>query len=281
MTALMNFMNGKVCIVTGANAGIGKATAVGLAQRGATVVMVCRSRERGEAARQAIIKKSAGSDVQLFVADLASQDEIRKLANALLSQFPRLDVLINNAAVIPLRRMVSVDGLEMQLAVNHLAPFLLTNLLLDRLKASAPSRIIAVSSGVHRGATIHFDDLQSEHHYHHTNVYAMTKLMNVLFTRELAQRLAGSGVTAYSLHPGVPATRLSAHYAGHEGEERASFADLLAAAQTSIYLATAPEIENLSGEYFANSRFQPSTAVANDATIAQKLWQASAELTHL
>jgi NAD(P)-dependent dehydrogenase (short-subunit alcohol dehydrogenase family) len=192
-----------------------------------------------------------------------------------------VDVLINNAAVIPLRRAVSVDGLEMQLAVNHLAPFLLTNLLLERLKESAPSRIINVSSGVHRGADIPFGDLQSERRYHHTSVYAMTKLMNVLFTKELARRLAGSGVTAYALHPGVPATKLSTNYAGYEGEERANFADLMASAQTSIYLATSPDVVDLSGEYFANSRVQESTAEANDPDIAQQLWQVSAQLTGL
>lgn len=274
-------MNGKVCIVTGANAGIGKATAVGLAQRGATVVMVCRSQERGEAAQQEIAERSGSGDLHLLIADLASQADIRQLANTILNQFPRLDVLINNAAIIPLRRSVSVDGLELQLAVNHLAPFLLTNLLLDRLTASAPARIINVSSGVHRGATIPFDDLQSERHYHHTTVYAVTKLMNVLFTKELARRLTSSGVTAVSLHPGVPATKLSTNYAGYEGESRASFADLLASAQTSIYLATSPEVVDLNGEYFANSQVQVSTAVANDPTVAQKLWQVSARLTNL
>ncbi len=274
-------MDGKVCIVTGANAGIGKATAVGLAQRGATVVMVCRSQERGEAAREEIMARAGSGEVQLLIADLASQAEIRQLAKTILDQFPRVDVLINNAAIIPLRRSVSVDGLELQLAVNHLAPFLLTNLLLERLKASAPARIINVSSGVHRGATIPFDDLQSERHYHHTSVYAITKLMNVLFTKELARRLVGSGVTAYSLHPGVPATKLSTHYAGYEGEERASFAELMASAQTSIYLATSPDVVDLSGNYFANSRVQESTAVANDPETAQKLWQVSAQLANL
>jgi NAD(P)-dependent dehydrogenase (short-subunit alcohol dehydrogenase family) len=274
-------MDGKVCIVTGANAGIGKATAVGLAQRGATVVMVCRSRERGEAAREKIIERAGCDDVHLLLADLATQNEVRQLAEAILLQFSHVDVLINNAAVIPLRRAVSVDGIEMQLAVNHLAPFLLTNLLLERLKESAPARIINVSSGVHRGAGISWDDLQSERRYHHTSVYAMTKLMNVLFTKELARRLTGSGVTAYALHPGVPATRLSTNYAGYDGEARASFADLMASAQTSIYLATSPEVEDLSGEYFANSRVQESTAEANDPDTAQKLWAVSAQLTNL
>jgi NAD(P)-dependent dehydrogenase (short-subunit alcohol dehydrogenase family) len=274
-------MDGKVCIVTGANAGIGKATAVGLAQRGATVVMVCRSQERGETAREEIIERAGSGEVHLLIANLASQDEVRQLAETILVEFPRVDVLINNAAIIPLRRAVSVDGIEMQLAVNHLAPFLLTNLLLERLKASASARIINVSSGVYRGADILWDDLQSERRYHHTSVYAVTKLMNVLFTKELARRLNGTGVKAYSLHPGVPATKLSVHYAGREGEGRASFADLMDAAQTSIYLATSPEVEDLSGEYFANSRAQESTAEANDPETAQKLWQVSAQLTGL
>ena len=274
-------MDGKVCIVTGANAGIGKATAVGLAQLGATVVMVCRHLGRGEAARQEIVERSGSSDLHLLIADLASQAEIRRLATEILAQFPRIDVLINNAAVIPLRRSTTADGLKLQLAVNHLAPFLLTNLLLGRLKASAPARIVNVSSGVHRGATIHFDDLQSERNYHHTAVYAMTKLMNVLFTKELARRLVGSNVTANALHPGVPATKLSAHYAGYDGQERASFADLMASAQTSLYLATSPDVADVTGKYFANSRVQESTAVANDPTVAQKLWQISAQFTDM
>lgn len=274
-------MNGKICIVTGANAGIGKATAVGLAERGATVIMVCRHEGRGEVARAEIAKRSGLDDLHLLIADLASQAEIRQLAQTILDKFPRLDVLINNAAVIPLRRTVSVDGIELQLAVNHLAPFLLTNLLLDRLKASAPSRIITVSSGVHRGANINFDDLQSKRHYHHTSVYATTKLMNVLFTTELAQRLEGTGVTANSLHPGVPATKLSARYAGYDGEERASFANLMAAAETSLYLASSPEVETVSGGYFANSWIQASTAVAKDRALAKKLWEISAALTNL
>ena len=274
-------MNGKICIVTGANAGIGKATAVGLAELGATVVMVCRDLGRGESARREVAERAGRDDLHLFIADLASQTEVRQLAKAILAQFPRVDVLINNAAIIPLQRTTTVDGVELQLAVNHLAPFLLTNLLLDRLKASAPARIVNVSSGVHRGATIHFGDLQSERSYHHTGVYAVTKLMNVLFTKELARRLAGSDVTANALHPGVPATKLSANYAGRDGQARASFADLMASAQTSLYLATSPEVAEVTGEYFANSRIQASTAVANDPVIAQKLWQISAQLIGL
>ena len=274
-------MDGKVCIITGANAGIGKATAVGLAQRGATVVMVCRSQERGEAAREEIAERSGSETLHLLLADLAVQAEVRQLAKTILEQFPHIDVLINNAAIIPLQRTVTADGLELQLAVNHLAPFLLTNLLLEKLKASAPARIITVSSGVHRGAAIPFDDLQSEQRYHPTSVYAMTKLMNVLFTQELARRLAGSGVTAYALHPGVPATKLSSNYAGYEGQERASFADLMQAAQTSLYLATASDVADLSGEYFSNSRVEASTAVATDPTVAQKLWRVSAQLANL
>lgn len=274
-------MNGKVCIVTGANAGIGKATAVGLAELGATVLMICRSLERGQIALQEIEERSGNNNLYLLIADLAAQQEIRHLVHAILGRFPRIDVLVNNAAVIPLRRTLSVDGLELQLAVNHLAPFLLTNLLLEQLKASAPARIINVSSGVHRGAAIQFGDLQSERHYHHTDVYSMTKLMNVLFTKELARRLVGTGVTANALHPGVPATRLSARYAGYDGHERASFAELRAAAQTTLYLAASPDVVGVSGQYFANSRIQESTAVANDPDIAQKLWQISAQLTGL
>ena len=274
-------MDGKVCIVTGANAGIGLATAVGLAELGATVVMVCRNRARGEAALQEVQDRTGNDAVHLLLADLASLAEVRQVAATFKQQFDRLDVLINNAAVITLKREETVDGLERQFAVNHLAPFLLTNLLLDDLKASAPSRIVNVSSGVHAAAQIDFADLQSNKRYRRSEVYGRTKLMNVLFTKELARRLAGSGVTANALHPGVPATKLSKNYSGREMPASASFAELQEAAQTSIYLATSPEVAGVSGKYFANSRERDSSIASQDADTARRLWEVSAQLTHL
>ena len=274
-------MDGKVCIVTGANAGIGLATAVGLAELGATVVMVCRSQARGEAALQEVQERTGNDAVHLLLADLASLAEVRQVAATFKQQFDRLDVLINNAAVITLKREETVDGLERQFAVNHLAPFLLTNLLLDDLKASAPSRIVNVSSGVHAAAQIDFADLQSNKRYRRSEVYGRTKLMNVLFTKDLARRLAGSGVTANALHPGVPATKLSKNYSGREMPASASFAELQEAAQTSIYLATSPEVAGVSGKYFANSRERDSSIASQDADTARHLWEVSAQLTNL
>ena len=274
-------MDGKVCVVTGANAGIGLATAVGLAELGATVVMVCRSQARGEAAVQEVQERTGNDAVHLLLADLASLAEVRQVAATFKQQFDRLDVLINNAAVITLKREVTVDGLERQFAVNHLAPFLLTNLLLDDLKASAPSRIVNVSSGVHAAAHIDFADLQSNKRYRRSEVYGRTKLMNVLFTKELTRRLVGSGVTANALHPGVPATKLSKNYSGREMPASASFAELQEAAQTSIYLATSPEVAGVSGKYFANSRERDSSIASQDADTARRLWEVSTQLTNL
>ncbi|MEE9124309.1 MAG: SDR family oxidoreductase [candidate division NC10 bacterium] len=276
-------MAGKTCILTGANTGIGKATALGLAKMGATVVMVCRSLERGEAA-MAEIKRGSGNDsVSLLLADLSSRAAIHRLAADFKAKYPNLHVLINNAAIIPKKRTVAEDGLETQFAVNHVAYFLLTNLLLDQLKASAPSRIINVSSQVHNGASIDFDDLQSERSYSPTRVYGWTKLANVLFTYELAHRLEGTRVTVNCLHPGTVATNMLADYMpgglrflakmiGVSSEE---------GAQTSLFLATSPEVEGVSGKYFVNQGAVHSSKASYDKTAARRLWQVSAELTGL
>ena len=196
-------MGEKVCLITGATSGIGKATAMGLANMGASVVMVGRDRGRGEAALAEIKEKSANASVDLLLADLSSQEEVRRLADEFKEAYPRLDVLINNAGVFRSERITTADGLEMTFAVNHLAYFLLTNLLLDVLKASAPSRIVNVSSGDHRNGTIDFDDLQGEKGYKGAKAYSQSKLANVLFTYELARRLEGTGVSANCLHPGA------------------------------------------------------------------------------
>ena len=274
-------MEGKVCLVTGANAGIGKATALGLAQRGATVVMVSRDRERGEAAQAEIARQSGNESVDLLLADLSSQAEIRRLAAEFGRQYDQLHVLVNNAAIIPLQRRETEDGLEMQFAVNHLAYFLLTHLLLDVLKASAPARIVNVSSQTHQWGQIDFDDLQSEKQYDPQPAYMQSKLANVLFTYELARRLQGTGATANCLHPGGIRTRLNANYAGRAGAAEASPAELQRGAQTSIYLATSPEVEGVSGKYFVNRRQTQSSAESYDQHLAQRLWQISAELTGL
>ena len=204
-------MNSKICVVTGASDGIGKATALGLAKMEATVVMVGRNRKRLEDALAETKKKSGSDNLSFMIADLSSQISIRQLASDLVSKYSSLHVLINNAGIIPKTRIVTEDGLETQFAVNHLGYFLLTNLLLDLLKANTPARIINVSSGAHRNGSINFDDLSSEKSYDSSQVYANTKLANVLFTYEMARRLGNSNLTANCLHPGVIATKLLDH----------------------------------------------------------------------
>src|SRR3984893_4708652 len=206
MTIVNTSMQGKICMVTGANSGIGKATALALAQMGATVVMVCRDRARGEEARSEITTKSKNNAFDLMQADLSSQESIRQLVEHFKQRYTQLHVLINNAGAAFPGRRETVDGLEMTFAVNYLAPFLVTNLLLDVLKASAPARIVNVSSNSHEAGYIQMDDLQEEKHYRSMRVYGQAKLAVVLFTYELARRLQGTGVTANCLHPGFVAT---------------------------------------------------------------------------
>ncbi len=274
-------MNGKTCLITGGNAGIGKATAVGLAKMGAHVIIVARSSVRGELALADIRRASGNDGVDLLVADLSSQKQIRQLAADFQQRFSRLDVLVNNAGIIPQRRQVTEDGLEMQFAVNHLAYFLLTNLLLDVLQASAPARIVNVSSMVHGWASLDFTDLQHERRYDPSNVYAQTKLMNVLFTYELARRLAGTAVTVNCLHPGVVGTKLYANYMGRSQTHDASNSEINQGAQTSIYLASSPDVADVTGAYFVNKQTKRSTAVSYDKGMARKLWDISAKLTGL
>ena len=273
-------MEGKICLITGGNAGIGLATAVGLARLGAQVVIVSRDRKRGETAVTQIKQAANNKNVDLLVADLSSLAQIRQLAAEFKQQYARLDVLINNAGIVPRTRQVSEDGFEMQFAVNHLASFLLTNLLLDLLKASAPSRIITVASMVHDWASLNFDDLQNERGYNPTGVYGQTKLMNVLFTYELARRLAGTAVTANCLHPGVIPTNLNAAYMGHT-QGTASMDQLMRGAQTSIYLASSPDVAGVTGQYFVNQQPRHSSAISYDEATARKLWQISAAMTGL
>ena len=278
-------MRGKVCMVTGANAGIGRATALGLARMGATVVMVCRNRHRGQEALAWVQQESGNSSVRLFLADLSSQASIHRLATDFKALYPALHVLINNAGIIPRRRILTEDGLETQFAVNHLAYFLLTALLLDVLKAGAPARIINVSSQLHGRAPLDFDDLQSERSYNRVLVYARTKLANVLHTYELARMLEGTGVTANCLHPGLVATNLLADATGLPRAIRFAVrvvrASPEAGARTSLYLATSPEVEGVTGKYFARQRAVPSSKASYDQPAARRLWRISEELIGL
>lgn len=278
-------MVGKVCVVTGANAGIGRVTALELARMGATVVLVCRNPERGAEARAAIVAQSGNSAVELLVADFASLASVRGAAETLRERYPQLHVLVNNAGLYLGKRLLSDDGYEQTFAVNHLAPFLLTNLLLDALKAGAPARVVTVSSVAHFVGTLRFDDLQSARSYSGFQAYATSKLCNVLFTYELARRLAGSGVAANCLHPGAVASHFALGSTGLFGLlfqlGRPFFLTPEQGAQTSLYLAASPAVEGVSGGYFANRRPSKSSSASHDRATQEQLWAASEELTGL
>ena len=281
-------MDGKVCLITGATSGIGKATAMGLTSMGSSIVMVGRDRGRGEAALAEIKERSANASVELMLADLSSHREIHRLADEFKEAYPRLAVLINNAGVIRSKRVTTADGIEMMFAVNHLAYFLLTNLLVDVLKASAPSRIVNVSSGDHSNGAIDFDDLQGEKGYKGPKAYSQSKLATVLFTYELARRLEGTGISANCLHPGgrIPVrTNFGSGVSGVFGFMVRALRHLMISpekgAETSIYLASSLEVEGLSGRYFVKKAEARSSDASHDERIARRLWQVSAELTSL
>ena len=287
MPTVNTSMQGKICLVTGANSGIGKATALALAQMGATVVMVCRDHARGEQARSEITTTSRNDAVDLLLADLSSQQSIRQLVEAFQRHYPHLHVLINNAgAAFPGRRRATVDGVEMTFAANYLAPFLLTNLLLDRLTASTPARIVNVSSAAHKSGSMQLDDLQAEKRYRPMRTYPQAKLAVVLFTYELARRLQGTGVTANCLHPGFVATHFAQSDAGPAVrllvKAMGSFGTSpQEGAKTSIYLASSPEVEGVTGNYFVKSRPMRSAAISYDELLQRQLWEQSAKLVNL
>ncbi len=280
-------LTGRVCVITGATRGIGRSTAAGLAELGATLVLVCRRREDGEQVARALAAKSRAppATVVVVTADLSSQRSIRDAAGVIRDRFPHLHVLINNAGVIPTKRETTVDGLEMQFAVNHLGYFLLTNLLLDTLAAGAPSRVVSVSSGAHQGGTLDFTDLQSGRRYDPVRVYGRTKLANVLFTYELARRARGGGITANCLHPGVIATKLLADYMNQPLAGGAIASTLGGSpdegSETILYLAASPEVEGVTGRYFVGLRETRSSPASYDEGLQHRLWEASVRLTAL
>ena len=286
MSTLQHPMQGKICLITGANSGIGKATALGLAKLGATVVLVSRNRARGEQAQSEIKAQSGNQHIDLLLADLSSQKSIRQLADDFKQRYAQLHVLINNAGVFSLRKRLTVDGLDLVFAVNQLAPFLLTNLLLDVLKANAPARIVNISSGSHEANYLRLDDLQSEKHYRPMRAYGQSKLALVLFTYELARRLAGTGVTANCLHPGFVATNIAQRDLPPPLRPLAKPVFLFGispeeGARTSIYLASSPEVEGVSGKYFVKSVPKQSAPLTHDESLQHKLWQVCAVMTGL
>lgn len=276
-------MEGKICIITGANSGIGKATAIGLAKMDATIVMMSRNKDRGEEAQKEIIGFTGNKKVDLILCDLSSQESIRKFVSEFKNKYQKLHVLINNAGVMLSKRLISVDGFEMNFGVNYLAPFLLTNLLLDVLKKSTPSRIINVSSAAHKMAKMDFDDLQSEKKkYTLFKIYGASKLALMLFSYELSRRLEGTSVTVNSLHPGVANTNL--------GQDQSSFSKGFAklffkkpekGAETSIYLASSQEVEGITGKYFAKKQQKQSSKESYNEDYAKRLWELSTEMTQL
>ncbi len=277
-------MNGKVCVVTGATSGLGRATALGLAAPGAGVVIVGRDRERGEAVRAELEAAQPDAKPMLVLCDLSSQRQLRQLAATLRERLGRLDVLINNAGVDVGRRELTEDGLELTFAVNHLAPFLLTHLLTGLLEASAPARIITVSSGAHYQGKLDFDDLQGERGFRGQRAYNQSKLANVLFTLELARRLDGTAVTANCVDPGwVKGTSLGRTASlGLKAMALAMWPVMLTpeqGADTIIWAAAAPELAAQSGRYFKKRKPHDPSKPAHDPELARRLWEESEKLS--
>jgi NAD(P)-dependent dehydrogenase (short-subunit alcohol dehydrogenase family) len=276
---------GKTVMITGATAGIGRVTARELARMGANLVLVCRNRARGEETVREIRAAAGNEEVELMIADLASRAEIRRLAEGFLATRRPLHVLVNNAGIFNLRRETTADGIEAVFAVNHLAYFLLTSLLLDRLRESAPARIVNVASDAHHWGTIDFADLQAERRYRSMGVYGRSKLANILFTYELAKRLEGSGVTVNCLHPGAVGTQLGSNNGWIARVLLPLLRPLMRTpehgAETSIHLASSPEVEGVSGRYFVDRREKRSSPESYDAEVARRLWETSERMTGL
>jgi NAD(P)-dependent dehydrogenase (short-subunit alcohol dehydrogenase family) len=279
-------LTGKTILVTGGTSGIGFIAARALAGMGATVAIVGHHAARAQDAAARIQRETGAANVQALVADLSSLEQVRALAEQVQQRYPRLDVLLNNAGGVFIGRQTTVDGYERTFAINHLAPFLLTNLLLERLKADAPARIITVSSMAHQGQRIHLDDLNQERRgYSAWRAYGESKLANILFTYALARRLAGSGVTANTLHPGFVAT----NFAKNNGPLWQFFMTLARpfaisperGAQTSIYLASSPEVATVSGRYFISCKPAHSSSASTDVDAEEGLWRLSEQMTGL
>jgi NAD(P)-dependent dehydrogenase (short-subunit alcohol dehydrogenase family) len=276
-------LRGKHCMITGASSGLGRVTAVELARMGANLTLVCRNRSRGEDVIAEIRQNTGNRSVNLMLADLSIQQSIRELAAAFVDRSEPLHVLVNNAGVFNLKRELTADGIETVFAVNHLSYFMLTQLLLDRIRQSAPARIVNVASAAHSHGTIDFDDLGGERRYRSMRIYGQSKLANILFTYELARRLEGSGVTVNCAHPGAVATGL--------GANNGALAKLLMpliglfmrspeqGAATQIYLASSPEVDGINGKYFVDCKPAKSSAESYDTAVARRLGEVSARMT--
>jgi NAD(P)-dependent dehydrogenase (short-subunit alcohol dehydrogenase family) len=282
----MSELKGKVCIVTGSNSGIGKETTLALASKGTTVVMAVRNQERGQRARDDIINITGNTTTDLMICDVSSTSSIKSFAKEFMSKYNRLDVLINNAGAVFYKRQTTVDGLESTFEVDYLGPFLLTHELLPLLKSSAPSRIVNLSSGLHKSGKLNLDELQSEKSYGGMRVYANAKLMILMFTYALARRLEDSGVTVNAVLPGFVATNLG----GNSGSLRQSIMFKLVrpmqttakkGAETSVYAASSDEIKNVTGKCFAKKKEINTAQISYDQELQEKLWDKSLELLRL
>ncbi len=278
-------MKGKTIVATGATSGIGEVAVLALAGLGARIVFIARDEARAQATMQKLQAKAPGLDHRLHLADLSSMAETRKVGAAIAASEPRIDVLINNAGALFSQRQVTPEGLELTFALNHMAYFVLTETLREKLVASAPARIVSTSSAAHQDVSLEFDDLQSSKGYNGLRVYGRSKLANILFTRELARRLAATGVTANCLHPGAVATRFGDASGGWVGRllpvVRLFFISPEKGADTIIFLASSPEVEKTTGQYFVKRKITEPSAAAHDDVAAKRLWTESEKLPGL
>ncbi|KAJ8336728.1 hypothetical protein SKAU_G00379480 [Synaphobranchus kaupii] len=278
-------LDGKTVIITGANTGIGKETTKDLAKRGARIIMACRDMEKAEAAQKEIIEDSRNQNIVIRKLNLADTKSVREFAEVINKEEKQVNILINNAGIMMCPFSKTVDGFEMQFGVNHLGHFLLTHLLFDLVKKSAPARIINLSSMAHSWGTINLEDINSEKTYNDRKAYAQSKLANVLCAQSLAKRLQGTGVTVYAVHPGVVQTELARHLST---PLKVAFAVVkpftktaVQGAQTSIYCAVAPELEKESGQYYSDCAHATSARAARDDVMAQKLWELSCQMLEI
>lgn len=274
MAGTKESLQGKSILITGATDGIGKETAHALAAMGARTIIHGRDPRKTARVKEEVIMASGNRNIEIVVADLQAMANVRALADEIRSRVDHLDVLINNAGTYQQTYQKTTDGFEMNFAVNHLAPFLLTNLLLDLIKDSAPARIITVSSSAHKSARIDLENLNAEKKFHGWGAYCLSKLGNLLFTFALARRLEGSGITANALHPGTIDTKMLAKI-GLEGKP------VEKGAETPVYLASSPEVSNISGEYFRNKQITEPSEAARDQHLQEKFWQISAKMVNL
>jgi NAD(P)-dependent dehydrogenase (short-subunit alcohol dehydrogenase family) len=281
----MNFMNNKLCIITGANSGIGFETTKALAEKGAYIVMVCRNEDKAEAARKQIIEETSNQGIDIVLCDFAIQAEIRKAAEEIIKTYNKIDVLINNHGFLASEKEETVDGLEMTFAVNHIGYFLFTNLLLDHIKAAESGRIISVASEAHRAGEFDPENIQLDENFSPWKAYGNSKLFNIMFTKELARRIADTNVTANSLHPGVVASNFA-----QSGSwimktlftiGKPFFVSPKKGAATSIYLATSDDIKDVNGAYFRNKKVATPRKTARDEEAAKELWEISEKLCSL